>query len=259
MAILSTPRNVYVNITLTNMIALYWLTPSRENGLCTTPSIFGKRICRVTKDDILKDAKLMEEEAKAEARAHQVSLQEEKISSNQYNSRHSNSPTSSTSSVPSSIRNPLDNIRNNYNGNSNNYSRNSYPPRHPHYRNNVTSNSPFSYGNSPNNFRAPSSNWRPNQPVQHNKAPNQYNQINNSNYTNNKMINQKVRTPIQSNEPPSINSNISSSKFKFNPNSRSSPIREYNMSSDRNENNTQASDDSVLLEGLDEDSLFGDF
>ena len=254
MAILSTSRNVYVNITLTNMIALYWLTPSRENGLCTTPSIYGKRICRVTKEDILKDAKLMEEEAKAEAQAYQVSLQSEKMQPDVYNNRSPISPSSSTSSVPSSIRKPMNNIPNTFHGNAKVYSRNSAPPVPIIQRNNMNQ-SPFSYS-SPNNFRTPSSNWKPDHSTQLNKAPNQYNSVSHMNHQNYLGTNTKVRPPVP---PPLKNSNNISSRFKFNPNSRSSPIRHERILNDKNEHDTQTSDDSILLEGLDEDSLFGDF
>ena len=255
MAILSTSRNVYVNITLTNMIALYWLTPARENGLCTTPSIYGKRICRVTKEDILKDAKLMDEEAKAEAQAYQVSLQSEKMQPNVHNIRNPTSPSSSTSSVPSSIRNPMNNIPNIYNGNAKVYPRNSPSPAPIIHRNN-TNQSPFNYGSSQNNFRTPSSNWKPNHPTQLNKPPNQYNPIGHMNHQNYLGTNTKASLPTPS---PSMNLSNISSRFKFNPNSRSSPIRQDRILKDRNEHDTQASDDSILLEGLDEDSLFGDF
>ena len=254
MAILSTSRNVYVNITLTNMIALYWLTPSRENGLCTTPSIYGKRICRVTKEDILKDAKLMEEEAKAEAQAYQVSLQSEKMQPDVYNNRNPISPSSSTSSVPSSIRKPMNNIPNIYHGKAKVYLRNSAPPV-PIIQGNNINQSPFNYS-SPNNFRTPSSNWKPDHSTQLNKPPNQYNSVSHINHQNYLGTNTKVRTPVP---PPLKNSNNISNRFKFNPNSRSSPIRQERLLNDKNGHDTQTSDDSILLDGLDEDSLFGDF
>ena len=66
---LSTIRNIYVNITLANMIALFWMSPSTSQGLTNVSGIFGKRICRVTKADILRDAKQIEDEDRAEALA----------------------------------------------------------------------------------------------------------------------------------------------------------------------------------------------
>ena len=58
------------------MIALFWLSPSNENGLSKSSGIFGKRICRVTKADILRDAKLIEDETIAEVQAQQAYISE---------------------------------------------------------------------------------------------------------------------------------------------------------------------------------------
>ena len=242
------------------MIALYWIAPSRENGQYTTPNIFGKRICRVTKNDILKDAKLMEEEAKAEAHAHQASYRSENATNNSHYTGHQVSPTSSSSSVPSSIKNPMSNIPNNVYNNRNNVSGSSMSPVHPRYNQSNVTNSSVQKGYLPNNFRTPSSNWRPDNCNSRHVSPyNQQNPINT--YDRNNMVtNTTAGLARQSSPSPLMNSrNILASKFQFNPNSRSSPIRQDNFSSARNGLGSPVSDDSVLLEGLDEDSLFGDF
>ena len=267
MAILSTSRNVYVNVTMANMIALYWITPSRDNGLCINPSIFGKRICRVTKEDILRDAKQMEEEARAEAQANQASFQDESQQTKHpnYNS-YPISPSSSMSSVPSSIRAPMNNIRNVYsNGNPNYIPRNYHPPVRSNFRPNVAANSPYSNRNSvssnfQNNFRTPSSNWRPDHSTQRSLPPPIY-QSNSTNHINSANLNMvNTTTGRQSNSTTFIKSqNTVSPRFQFTPNSRSSPIPQANKMSYTNIMGTSTSDDSILLEGLDEDSLFGDF
>lgn len=242
------------------MIALYWIRTSRENGLRTTPNIFGKRICRVTKDDILKDAKLMEEEAKAEAHAHQASYRSENATNNSHYNVHPVSPTSSSSSVPSSIKNPINNNPNNVYNNRNNVSRSSISPVHPGYNPNNLTNSSMQKEYLPSNFRTPSLNWRPDNCNSHRVSP--YNQLNpiNTNDRNNMVTNTTAGPARQSSPSPSMNSrNILASKFQFNPNSRSSPIRQDSFSSARKGLGSPVSDDSVLLEGLDEDSLFGDF
>ena len=253
---------------MANMIALFWITPARDNGLCINPSIFGKRICRVTKEDILRDAKLMEEEAKAEAQANKASFQHEQQQAKppNYNS-YPISPSSSTSSVPSSIRAPMNNMRNSYNnGNPNYYTRNYNPPVRSNYRPNVPVNSPYTIGSSvspnfQNNFRTPSSNWRPDYSFQRSRPPIYHSNSNTIDSTNVNMVNARTGPLKQSNASSLINSqkphNTGWARFQFNPNSRSSPIPEENMSY----TNTMGppSDNSILLEGLDEDSLFGDF
>merc|ERR1719367_693794 len=215
MAILSTSRNVYVNITLTNIIALYWIRPSRENGLCTTPNIFGKRICRVTKDDILKDAKLMEEEAKAEAHAHQASYRSENVTKNSHYSGHPVSPTSSSSSVPSSIKNPMNNLPNNVYNNRNNVSGSSMSPVHPRYNQNNATNSSVQKGYLTNNFRTPSSNWRPDNCNSRSVSP--YNQQNpvNTNDRNNMVTNTTAALARHSSPSHLMNSRyVLASKFQ---------------------------------------------
>merc|ERR1712141_314463 len=75
MAVLATWGNIYVNITLSNLIEMFWLSSSNDSALSRTSAIFGKRICRVTKKDILRYAKTIEEEAKPEMQAQKSSLQ----------------------------------------------------------------------------------------------------------------------------------------------------------------------------------------
>ena len=86
------------------MIALFWMSPSTSQGLTKVSGIFGKRICRVTKADILRDAKHIEDEDRAEALAEEASLKDEMQSCRTTTSGRKASPASSTSSLPSSIR-----------------------------------------------------------------------------------------------------------------------------------------------------------
>ena len=123
LSVLSSMDSLYVNITLANVIALFWLSLSAAKGSDSTtrthPGIFTKRMCRVTKADILRDAKLIEEETRAEGLAEQASIHQVLAQQNlaetdtSYNTAgRLTSPAYSTdSSVPSSIRAPTYNQR----------------------------------------------------------------------------------------------------------------------------------------------------
>ena len=272
MAILSTARNVYVNITLSNMVALFWLPPSSEGGLCKTPGIFGKRICRVTKDDILRDAKLMEDEAKEEANAYEAFLQSEIVSNTFPNSnRNMMSPSSSTSSAPSSIRMPMNNMNDRiYNrNNQGNYARNQVPPIRPSFRPHLSSSLTGVDKNSyppetpKNNFRYPPTYRQqgasfnlgitPNNPPRPSNSAISMNSGKPMN-TNNGVIGQPKHSNLNQ-------LNHMGPNYKFNPITSSSPcFQKQNMSGERNTMDSIISDNSSnLLDGLDEDSLFGDF
>ena len=225
------------------MIALFWLTPSTENGPSRTPGIFGKRIVRVTKEDILRDAKIIEEESRAELQAQQACLQTQ-IKPNNFAPSYGNtiSPSSSTSSVPSSIRAPMNNIRHGTynNGNKNQYVNNQYSPIRPNFRPHSSSSpslprSNYSCTGSGNNFRSP----MPRRP------------------------DPSFQQDLQSQTAIPRHSISMQPRFDFNPSSRSSPINQKeNKSVNHNTFSTRTIIDntsSSLLEGLDEDSLFGDF
>ena len=272
MAILSTARNVYVNITLSNMVALFWLPPSSEGGLCKTPGIFGKRICRVTKDDILRDAKLMEDEAKEEANAHQASLQLEVIpNAFPSSSRNRMTPSSSTSSVPSSIRTPMNDMQHKIHNRNNhsNYIRNQAPPTRPGFRPHIPSSytgvnkNSYSDVTPENSFRRPTPYWDTS--ASYNRDSTFCNTTKPSNslvsMSGSKSINppdEIIGPPIQRNHN---QLNYTRPMYKFNPIRSSSPcLEKQNMLSERNSIGSIISDTSSnLLEGLDEDSLFGDF
>ena len=228
MAILATTRNIYVNITLSNLIALFWLSSSNDSALSRTSAIFGKRICRVTKKDILRDAKTIEEEAKAEILAQKSSLQSQTNQAARKNYTR-NVISSSTYSVASTLRPPVysvtDNVRNR--SNSSNYVRNPAHPNPPVFRPPLSSSpSPVninSYTNPTpqNNFRKPSMPW-------------------------------KDQHALQREIPNSI-----SPRFTFKPSSSSSPCHQKENYTRYAE--SSSSNSSHLLEGLDEDSIFGDF
>ena len=254
------------------MVALFWLPPSSEGGLCKTPGIFGKRICRVTKDDILRDAKLMEEEAKEEANAHQAFLQSETVSNNfpSANQRMM-SPSSSTSSVPSSIRMPMNNMQNRiYNkSNQSNYVRNQVPPIRPSFRSHLSSSlTGVDKNNYPpvtpeNNFRCPPNYRQPGASFNLDITSGNPPRPSNSAITMNsaKSINQNNGVIDQSKQSNPNQLNCMRPNYKFNPITSSSPcLQKQNTSAERNTMDSIISDNSSnLLDGLDEDSLFGDF
>ena len=228
MAILATSRNIYVNITLSNLIALFWLSSSNDSAVSRTSAIFGKRICRVTKKDILRDAKTIEEEAQAEMLAQKSSLQSQTNQAARQNYTR-NVISSSTDSVASTLRPPVytvtDYVRNR--SNNSNYIRNPASPNRPVFRPRLSSSpSPVninSYTNQipQNNFRKPSMPW-------------------------------KDQHALQRERPNSI-----SPRFTFKPSSSSSPCHQKENYTRYAE--SSSSNSSHLLEGLDEDSIFGDF
>ena len=266
MAILSTPRNVYVNITLSNMVALFWLSPSSENRSCKTPGIFGKRICRVTKEDILRDAKVMEEEAKEEANALQASLQPEIEPHNMAsNSRNLMSPTSSTSSVPSSIKAPMNNIQGRiYNRNN----QGNYTPTHrPYFRPDLSSSPACDIKRNrsaiaESNFRRPTPHWQPRASFNRDvTAPSGLSRYNGVNMGDNNSAQPSSVVNEPSRQYNSKQTNYMPPNFKFNPATSSSPCFQQDSTLDQKNSafNNISDNSSSLLEGLDEDSLFGDF
>ena len=276
MAVLSTVRNVYVNITLSNIIALFWLSPSNENGMSKSSGIFGKRICRVTKADILRDAQIMEDETRAEAQAQQASIQSETLP-NKYPAASGKvvSPSSSSSSLPSSIRAP---INNHYYGNRKEGSRNyqmcnTVSPIRPNFVPDITSSPSTVNRNTswnPNyeaRFRNSSPRWP--QSVPYERVPKQSTDLPNFSGSltplNSKSINTHNGRILDSQPRNStIQTNSFQSNFNFQQslNTAACNQKENNISSGRNTNISKHISGSTgynLLEGLDEDSLFGDF
>ena len=228
MAILATTRNIYVNITLSNLIEMFWLSSSNDSALSKTSAIFGKRICRVTKKDILRDAKTIEEEAKAEMQAQKSSLQSQTNQAARQNYTR-NMISSSTESVASTLRPPVYSVTTDVRNRSNftNYVRNPTPPNRPVFQPRLSSSpSPANINsyNDPttqNQFRKPSMPWKDQHAYQRER------------------------------------SNSISPRFTFKPSSSSSPCHQKENYTRYAE--SSSSNSSHLLEGLDEDSIFGDF
>ena len=255
------------------MIALFWLSPSNENGLSKTSGIFGKRLCRVTKADIIRDAKLIEDETRAEVQAQQASIQSEVTPDpfpNPLGRRISSS--SSESSLPSSIRSPID--KNHYGNTPRNFMYNAISPIRPNFRPGITS-SPSKANRNTNcgsssdvHFRSPNLPYRqpyPQQKVFKSSAvlPNYRGELNSFNATLNDGnaggILNSTATNSRSNQLNSFQLKFEFQKFKSSVNP---DIKLNDNQSDRNSNIVRQTSDcssSTLLEGLDEDSLFGEF